>query len=685
MSGLFHNLMGWVSNHTLWAGIIVFLVAFSESVAIFGLLVPGVVMMFGFGALIAAGALEFWPVFAWAVAGAVAGDGLSFWLGRHFQGQLRGFWPFSRHPQTLQRGVEFFEKYGGKSVAIGRFFGPVRAVIPLVAGMLGMRPWRFVVANLLSALLWAPAYLLPGVVFGASLELASEVAFRLVIILLLLLALLWLSFSLARRLFRLISPQASRLVRTLLLWGGRHPRLADIVNALGDPHHPEARGLGILASLLLLTSLLFGLLAIAVLQGSLFATPDQLVFNALQSIRNPWADSLMIQLSRLGDGLTVSLLALLVALQLYRQGRRKALQHWLAAIAFGLLAPPLLKYGLRIPRPYPVEGLGPWAFPSAHVLRATVAYGFLAILVARGLGASLRWLPYSLASALVASIALSRIYLGVHWLSDIIGSLLLGVAWISALGLAYHRHTRKPRHWLGISAVALLALAVSLPLDDLLGQTRRPPTYHPPPSVHTLGRAEWLAGRARPELPAFREDLRGHQDQPLNLQFAGDPQWLARRLAAAGWRPAERLDWHNLLRLLSPSLPLRDLPLLPQAHDGRHEALALVKPLSGKHRLVLRLWPTQARLEGDEQPLWLGNVSRQRRTILLGLLVYAQTEKEFDAPLQALTADLERQQIRLQRPRPGLLLLSQAQQPTDGQAPERQQKAHPSATPQARQ
>ncbi|MCU7854834.1 MAG: DedA family protein, partial [Candidatus Thiodiazotropha sp. (ex Lucinoma borealis)] len=179
MGEFFTPLLAWIGENPFWAGIAVFIVAFSESVALFGLLIPGVVMMFGFGALIATGTLNFWPVFWWSVTGAVAGDGLSFWLGRHFKEKLKDFWPFSRYPATLNRGIAFFERYGGKSVAIGRFFGPVRAIIPLVAGMLGMSPLRFLIANVASALVWAPAYLLPGIVFGASLELASEVAFRL--------------------------------------------------------------------------------------------------------------------------------------------------------------------------------------------------------------------------------------------------------------------------------------------------------------------------------------------------------------------------------------------------------------------------------------------------------------------------------------------------------------------------
>jgi undecaprenyl-diphosphatase len=204
MSELFGPLLTWIGENPFWAGIAVFAVAFSESVAVFGLLVPGVVAMFGFGALIATGTLEFLPVFWWAVAGAVAGDGLSFWLGHHYQEGLSRLWPFSRYPETLHRGIGFFEKYGGKSVAIGRFFGPVRAIIPLVAGMLGMSPWRFFIANLSSALVWAPIYLLPGIVFGASLELASEIAFRLVVLMLMVLVLGWGLFKLVHTLFRLI-------------------------------------------------------------------------------------------------------------------------------------------------------------------------------------------------------------------------------------------------------------------------------------------------------------------------------------------------------------------------------------------------------------------------------------------------------------------------------------------------
>ncbi len=65
------------------------------------------------GALIAADAISFTLAMAWAVCGAVSGDGLSYWLGRHYHSQLRDLWPFRRYPQSLDQGIAFFEKYGG--------------------------------------------------------------------------------------------------------------------------------------------------------------------------------------------------------------------------------------------------------------------------------------------------------------------------------------------------------------------------------------------------------------------------------------------------------------------------------------------------------------------------------------------------------------------------------------------
>lgn len=166
MTELFQQLLDWIGQHPEQAGWIVFAMALAESLAIVGVLVPGVIILFGAGSLIGAGVLDFWAMCAWAVAGAIIGDGLSYWLGHHFEYLTERFRWFRLHPEHLAKGKKFFQDYGDLSVAVGRFFGPIRAIVPLVAGLLHMPPLRFYVANVLSALIWAPAYLLPGVLLG---------------------------------------------------------------------------------------------------------------------------------------------------------------------------------------------------------------------------------------------------------------------------------------------------------------------------------------------------------------------------------------------------------------------------------------------------------------------------------------------------------------------------------------
>ena len=166
MTEAFDQLLEWIRQNPEYAGLVVFSMSLLESLAIVGVLVPGVVILFGAGVLIGAGVLDFWTMCAWAIVGAVIGDGLSYWLGHHFEYLTERWRWFRLHPDHLQKGIAFFENYGDLSVALGRFFGPIRAIVPLVAGLMHMPPKRFYAANVLSALVWAPAYLAPGILLG---------------------------------------------------------------------------------------------------------------------------------------------------------------------------------------------------------------------------------------------------------------------------------------------------------------------------------------------------------------------------------------------------------------------------------------------------------------------------------------------------------------------------------------
>lgn len=151
-----------VRDHQVWAAPIVFLLAFGESLAFLSLLLPATVILLGLGALIGESGIPFWPIWGAAVVGAFFGDWLSYWFGAHYQDRVGSFWPLSRHPQLMVRGHAFFERWGILGIFFGRFLGPLRAVVPLVAGICGMPQRYFQLANFTSALVWAFGILAPG-------------------------------------------------------------------------------------------------------------------------------------------------------------------------------------------------------------------------------------------------------------------------------------------------------------------------------------------------------------------------------------------------------------------------------------------------------------------------------------------------------------------------------------------
>ncbi|MCK5648811.1 MAG: DedA family protein [Gammaproteobacteria bacterium] len=155
-----------IIKQSQYTGLVVFLIAFLETLLLVGFFFPGSMALVAIGGLIATGHLDLWPTLFWAFAGAVTGDNLSFWIGVYFQEPLHKSELYKKHQQAFATGEHFFHQYGIYSVALGRFIGPIRAVIPAIAGTLGMSGRLFFIVNVLSAFIWAPAYILPGFLLG---------------------------------------------------------------------------------------------------------------------------------------------------------------------------------------------------------------------------------------------------------------------------------------------------------------------------------------------------------------------------------------------------------------------------------------------------------------------------------------------------------------------------------------
>ena len=161
---------GWVAHYPDWALGAAFLAAIIEALAIVGTIIPGTFIVMGIAGAAAMAGHPVLPFIAVAVLGAVIGDYLSYWLGHHFRHSVRQWRPLAARPQIMAAADRFFAKYGTYSVALCRFIPVLRSTVPLVAGITGMSRRRFLVANVASALVWAPAHVCPAQLAGLSLD-----------------------------------------------------------------------------------------------------------------------------------------------------------------------------------------------------------------------------------------------------------------------------------------------------------------------------------------------------------------------------------------------------------------------------------------------------------------------------------------------------------------------------------
>ncbi|WP_428683377.1 DedA family protein [Sphingopyxis sp.] len=162
MNELIPRATAFIAQHGLWAGPIVGVLAFGESLAIVGLFIPATALMIAVGGLVGAGIVDPWWIIGWAIVGAAIGDWISFAIGRRIGPSAYRRWPLKNHRPMVARARLFFRRFGFLSIFAGRFLGPIRATIPLVAGVMEMDHRRFQIANVTSAVLWVPAMFAPG-------------------------------------------------------------------------------------------------------------------------------------------------------------------------------------------------------------------------------------------------------------------------------------------------------------------------------------------------------------------------------------------------------------------------------------------------------------------------------------------------------------------------------------------
>lgn len=639
------SLLAWISAHPVAAGGLIFAIAFCDAVIVLGAVVPALPLLFGLGVLIGLGEISGPYAVACAALGAFIGDATSYWIGHRWGPRLRGQWPFRRYPQLLERAETMFRRNALKSIVIARYAGPIRPFVPAIAGMSKMPVQRYLAASAFAAVTWAVLFLGPGWVLGEAYEAVAAVAGRLTLVLGMLAVTLGLAWALVLYTYRWFAAHADALLARALAWSHAHPVLGRYSVAVFDPQRRESLSLALLAVLLLVIGWLwFAFLALLVGKGEPLAV-DLALHGFMQALRNPLADAPMAVLASLGDEQVLVPAALLVLGYLTWRKRWMAAAHWLAALAFGLALTAWLGAVVDIPKPPSVSsGFG---FPSIAVTMSTITFGFFAVLIARELPGRDRIWPYMVAGLAVTLIGFSRLYLGAHWLSDVVGGMLFGLVWLLVLGIAYRRRSvrslwMKPLALLFYGAFLAAALwHAPRNIDATLAQ------FETPLGGRDMALESWW-DRDWKSLPSQRNEFDDQQRWPLDVQVAGPLPPLRRHLEARGWRVQQQAGWESALDLLT-DLPVAQHPVLPATLDTRAERLLLLKPGPRKDQLLaLRLWPAPVRLQPGGVPVWIGSVQTLQHGRVFDLIGLWRPLPMAEQSLQTLAEDMAPMRPRLE-------------------------------------
>lgn len=610
-SGWTQELLNWVSSNPGWTSVLVFLIACVESLVVIGILVPGIIILFGVGAMIGLGAIDMAPIWIWGSAGALTGDLASYLAGHRYREHLVDTWPFSRYPAMLKRGTEFIHRHGAKSIIAGRFIGPLRPFIPATAGMLGMTPGRFIRVDIPACILWSPAYLLPGMLFGASLELATEYAGRMTLVLVILFMSLWLTWWLIWAIYEFLVHRYAQWLRRAVSWSRRHPVMGKITGRVLDPTQPEAFAVGMLGVLLIVV---LWSLALLLFFSPFTARPeavDQAVMNQALALRNHLADPIMVAMTQMSRWWVLLPAPAAVMLWLFGAGRASAAVHWMVAIGGGVLLQLVLGWTLRATPLLHGAGIDEFHIPSAALTLSTVVLGFFSVMVAGELREQHRKWSYMGSALLLTLLLLARVYLGLEWLSGGLVGILLGFTWTAIVGIPYR--LRVSKSFSGVLAsviffgtlVITMAWQVSQRLDQDLESLRVEL-----PEI-SLSRDDWWNG-GWASFPVERTRFQSVAARQFNAQVAVPLGAMQTALQRGGWEPVPQATWQWSMLALNPAPTVDSLPLLSKDYRGHGEALKMrLKVDSDQRQLTVRAWDSGTRLEPGGQPLYLVQVSEE--------------------------------------------------------------------------
>jgi membrane protein DedA with SNARE-associated domain/membrane-associated phospholipid phosphatase len=452
MSGLIDHIL---ALHGIAALAVIFVVPALESSAFVGFIFPGEIAVLLGGVLAFQHRIPLGAAIGAAIAGAIVGDTIGYFVGRRWgRRMIHGtLGRFLKH-EHIDRAEKYLRERGGRAVFFGRFTAALRVFIPGLAGMSGLDYRTFAINNVAGGALWATGFVLLGDLAGASWRRVEHVAKRASLLVLAVVVLIVVLTLVVRRVGR----EQERIERFVARQLDR-PRISRLrrryhrqIEFLADRLRPEgAFGLALTTALVALVATGWALGAVIqdVIAHEELVRIDQPVLRFFAHHREPWLTIAMLVLSRLGATAILVPLILIIGITWRLVGKTwRPLPLLAGAYAGTSLMYSVIKPLVGRARPPLALATGHFvglSFPSGHAAQAAAVYGMLAALVA---GSSEIWTRkvtvWGVAVFVALLVGVSRLYLGAHWLSDVLGGYALGGMWLFALIAFVRIVTHRP-------------------------------------------------------------------------------------------------------------------------------------------------------------------------------------------------------------------------------------------------
>lgn len=605
-------LIEWLRANPHWSLFITFFISMLESIAIIGSIVPGSVTMTAIGILAGSGVMPIGETLIAATVGAMVGDNISYAIGYYYRDNLKNIWPFSRYPTWVDYGGDFFKKHGGKSVFIGRFVGPLRSLIPVIAGMMHMKQWRFFIANLLSAILWSIGHVMPGVLIGAAgHELSTEAATKLFLLILLVLAIIWLGSLLIKKVIIKLHLFFRKHLHDFWLLFKGHPTLLyffKVITPRNESNHYLTVVLLILTLFFLISSLVLVALSI---QGEWIKSLNMPIQRLVESFRTPPIDIFFIICTQLTSAITLASLFAGCCIYLLVNKNYKALIYLISLVFSSIAISCLLSQWIYHIRPLGLYRTMPGsAFPNMHLVVASAFYPIL-VFYNRQNQIILKKLFRSFILIVLSLSGLGYLYLNDYWFTDILASFCIGLSLCFVHWMIFRtNHFSLTKNQLSASLIASL-IALILASSGLSTAWHYKKLMHNHTLLHKehiLNKDQWWDQQVS-LLPIYKVNRLGTVIGLFNLQYYGDLDVLQRTLEENGWKIYTNSLFEGFLKRMDNQTNTMKMPLLPQLYLNKTPALVMVlRSSSPQFEFILRLWESSYYIENEQSVIWIGSV-----------------------------------------------------------------------------